>query len=76
MKVKKFLKVLEPTTEVVIIESNNYSVLKSRAYAIYSEYPKDYFTYCLLNRHISMIQTDKYGKVMIILKREDKKNER
>lgn len=72
MKVKKFLKVVEPTTPVVIVEHNNHKLLQAQACTIYSEYPADYAIWRLLNRHISMIQTDGHGVVAIILRKENK----
>lgn len=75
MKVKKLLKVLDPTTPVVIIEHNNHNLCQAQARTIYSEYPSDYLTWRLLNRQISMIQTDGHGVVAIILQKE-KKDER
>jgi len=75
MKVKKLLKLVEPTTPVVIIEHNNHKLLQAQACTIYSEYPVNYGTWRLLNRQISMIQTDGHGVVAIILRKE-KKDER
>ena len=72
MKVKKFLKVLEPTTPVTIIEHNNHKLLQAQACTIYSEYPSDYAIWRILNRHISMAQTAGHGVVAIILRKENK----
>ena len=72
MKVKKFLKVVEPTTPVVIIEHNNHKLLQAQACTIYSDYPADYSIWRLLNRQISMIQTDCRGIIAIILRKEKK----
>jgi len=72
MKVKKLLKLLEPTTPVTIIEHNNHKLLQAHSCTIYSEYPSDYLTWRLLNRQISMIQTDVHGVVAIILRKENK----
>ncbi len=73
MKVKKLLKLLDPTTQVLIIEHNNHKLARAQAHTIYRYYPSEYLTWRILNRQISMIQTDS-DEIVIIL-REEKKDE-
>lgn len=74
MKLKKLLKLLDPTMPV-LIESNNHKLLKAKVMTICSDYPRDYFTYRLMNSHIKSIQTYVNGTLLIILREEKKDDE-